>query len=250
MDMTKLNEMTTPRRKSTAEAATDYAAKDPYIAQRANLLKNAFNAGAAWLYANQWRDVYEEMPARSGRYLAIYLVDRGDGYRESERYAQQCVMLTCRVEDGQSEWVVEDGSPLPFAITHWAHIPKMPPISLRPECAPLPTAARRGESPMLTFGILTRGDGDEMMRGVAKSVDAYFRKVNAMLAKADPDDERDVWLDGLAESARTGDLYVNDLGNPDRMWHLQVDNGDTLAAALRSGASCEVKLSLVGSVKG
>ncbi len=41
------------KRKSSAEAASDYAAKDYYIAQRTDLLKNAFNAGASWLYNNQ-----------------------------------------------------------------------------------------------------------------------------------------------------------------------------------------------------
>lgn len=31
----------------------------------------------AWLYSNQWHDIYVEAPPKSGQYLVIYLMDNG-----------------------------------------------------------------------------------------------------------------------------------------------------------------------------
>lgn len=114
------------KRKSSADAAADYAAKDYYIAQRTDLLKNAFNAGASWFYHNQWHDMYEEAPPKSGQYLVIYLMNNG------EKLVQVYdILVYCKEdeEEGLIPWGLgEEHLYLANAITHWAHIPKPPAI--------------------------------------------------------------------------------------------------------------------------
>ena len=121
------------KRKSSAEAAADYAAKDYYIAQRTDLLKSAFNAGASWLFNNQWHDVYEEPPPKSGQYLVIYLMDKGEKEPPEKRYVQVfdiLVYLKDNEDEGLLPWGLEDEFEyLANAITHWAFIPKTPPIT-------------------------------------------------------------------------------------------------------------------------
>lgn len=114
------------KRKTSAEAASDYAAKDYYIAQRTDLLKNAFNAGASWFYNNQWHDIYVETPPKSGQYLVIYLLDNR---KELVQVYDILVYFKENEEEGLLPWGLGEGYEyLAGAITHWAHIPKAPVI--------------------------------------------------------------------------------------------------------------------------
>ena len=114
------------KRKSSAEAAADYAAKDYYIAQRTDLLKGAFNAGASWLFNNQWHDMYEEAPPKSGQYLVIYLMDKGEKEPPEKRYVQVFDILVYfkdNEDEGLLPWGLdEEFEYLANAITHWALI--------------------------------------------------------------------------------------------------------------------------------
>lgn len=123
------------KRKSSAEAAADYAAKDYYIAQRTDLLKAAFNAGASWLFNNQWHDMYEETPPRSGQYLVIYIMDKGEEMPIDKRYVQVFDILVYfkdNEDEGLLPWGLgEEFEYLAGAITHWAHIPNTPKFEIK-----------------------------------------------------------------------------------------------------------------------
>ncbi len=112
---------------SSAEAAADYAAKDYFIAQRTEQLTKAFNAGVSWLYNNQWHDIYVEAPPKSGQYLVIYLMDNGE---KLVQVFDILVYFKENEEEGLLPWGVGEGFEyLAGAITHWAHIPKLPAIT-------------------------------------------------------------------------------------------------------------------------
>lgn len=111
---------------SSAEAAANYAAKDYFISQRTEQLTNAFNAGVAWLYSNQWHDIYVEAPPKSGQYLVIYLMDNGG---KLVQVYDILVYFKEEEEDGRLPWgLAEEYEYLAGAITHWAYIPKAPAI--------------------------------------------------------------------------------------------------------------------------
>jgi len=112
---------------SSAEAAADYAAKDYFIAQRTEQLTKAFNAGVSWLYNNQWHDIYVETPPKSGQYIVIYLMDNGE---KLVQVFDILVYFKENEEEGLMPWGVGEGFEyLASAITHWAHIPKLPAIT-------------------------------------------------------------------------------------------------------------------------
>ena len=111
---------------SSAEAAANYAAKDYFISQRTEQLTNAFNAGVAWLYSNQWHDIYVEAPPKSGQYLVIYLMDNGE---KLVQVYDMLVYFKDNEDEGLLPWGLDEGYEyLAKAITHWAFIPKAPAI--------------------------------------------------------------------------------------------------------------------------
>lgn len=111
---------------SSAEAAANYAAKDYFISQRTEQLTNAFNAGVAWLYNNQWHDIYVEAPPKSGQYLVIYLMDNGE---KLVQVYDILVYFKDNENEGLLPWGLDEGyEHLASAITHWAFIPKAPEI--------------------------------------------------------------------------------------------------------------------------
>lgn len=109
-------------KKTTADAASEYAAKDYYIAQRTDLLKNAFNAGASWIFNNQWHDIMQELPPRDGQYLVLYSSKNGD-----KVIPCYDLLVYSKDEDDDPQWGLAHGYEyLAFAITHWAFIPTPP----------------------------------------------------------------------------------------------------------------------------
>lgn len=111
---------------SSAEAAANYAAKDYFISQRTEQLTKAFNAGVAWLYNNQWHDIYVEAPPKSGQYLVIYLMDNGE---KLVQVYDILVYFKENEEEGLLPWGLDEKYEyLAGAITHWAFIPKPPAI--------------------------------------------------------------------------------------------------------------------------
>lgn len=123
-------------KKTTSEAAAEYAAKDYFISQRTEQLTNAFNAGASWMFNNQWHDVYEELPPKSGMYLVLYALDLGPGTKPF--YTDVLPFFKENIEEGNDPWGLDDGFEyLSHALTHWAFIPQFPKnYKLREEIIP------------------------------------------------------------------------------------------------------------------
>lgn len=240
------------KRKSTAEAAAEYAAKDYFISQRTEQLTNAFNAGASWMYSNQWHDIYAENPTRNGEYLVLYLHDNGEIFKdESKRFIQKCAILNCRVDkDGICKWIVDEKSRIPCAITHWAYLPKLPPLEIRSEYTPtkdpgnLKWVIEDSDLKLSNDGLINLND----------SLEAHFGYINSLLAKSGELTEDEY----LTLDMYSGDnwqlekysILINDTGDVDRMWHLKILNWDEVKPVFNNGASATIRLHLLGSVKG
>lgn len=112
-------------KKTTYEAAAEYAAKDYFISQRTEQLTNAFNAGASWMFNNQWHDIYEELPPRSGMYMVLYAMD--PEISKIPFYIDVLPFFKENIDEGNNPWSLDDGSEhLANALTHWAFIPAYP----------------------------------------------------------------------------------------------------------------------------
>lgn len=232
------------KRKNSAEAASAYAAKDYYIAQRTELLENAFNAGAAWLYNNQWHDIYEEHPVKSDKYLALYLVASDDGQCE-----QECEVMDYDTEQENPWQCATDKS---LAITHWAYVPKLPQLEMRKEYTPVTTKPAKSAI-HLTYHYTMELSVDE--DNLNRSLDSYIGIINKIANKpsAERDEQEQMTLDYLTDAHGyyyDNSILVNDIDDDNKAWCFKIHNLEDVRKAIASGGECCIELTLFDRIKG
>ena len=242
------------------KGAREYCEEDYYIRDRTTHLTNAYKSGAIYALSNLWHDIYKELPPRSGRYLCLCVVDKGEKYEGMqglERYETVEKMLSWYIDEaGNGKWMLPNNNTIAPAVIMWTMKPKINvklhdfiQSKLKAGCRPIPSITPEYNRKIWYNLNGWENDLDESLKKDAKdSISDYFRFLNKLYKK--PTDSLDDGEMQFLYTLSNRDLWINSKAYDARCWQFEVQNPNEIDNALADGREIIVEMVGLGLIKG